>query len=452
MRVQMAAAESLLRMPTPPSSEAKKQIIEILRGNLALAGQASLLPKVLVASGETEGRQRMAKAVAASGFDPITVETGRDVLRRLHAANDISAILAESTLPDPGLASFLAQVRADVTASRLPFVLIAVPDNAESRDLTAKYRAERDRLELLTSRTKVYRNMRLDSQVKFERAIALYDKTKLTGATDDREREVLLLSQQHKEELQDLARQFPDAEVMDKDSREIEKRLHVLEDKYSAECQRREEALKRWLEGYPTISVVSVGLLDDPKKLRYRLFGEEGKTETKPLTEAEQKEYAEKSIQYLAHMARGEIDGYSARGFSDIKDLPEAIYSALGSGKLGEKGQADAVEVVGHLSSPAAQTKLAAVVRDEKRPLAVRIKATETLLKHVQQNSVLLAKGDLQGLRQVYEATGMEPEKQDFRAKLAILLGRLPTEARANEEQLRNYQPAPPGPPPKVEP
>src|SRR5205823_3698603 len=141
------------------------------------------------------------------------------------------------------------------------------------------------------------------------------DRDKLTksvifASERERDQQLTLLAGRLKDDLDNLARQYPEAEKFDKDAREVEKRLQVLGDKYSAECQRREEELRRWLEGSPTVSVVSVGFLDDPDKLRERLVGEEGRAETKPLTEAEQKEYAERSIHYFAAVARGEIPGY----------------------------------------------------------------------------------------------------------------------------------------------
>ena len=39
--------------------------------------------------------------------------TGRDVLRRLKAKADVDAVVIDSVLPNPGLASLLAQLRAD---------------------------------------------------------------------------------------------------------------------------------------------------------------------------------------------------------------------------------------------------------------------------------------------------------------------------------------------------
>src|SRR5262249_34872568 len=70
-RVKMAAAESLLRMPAPPSLAAARQVLEILRGNLALAGVASTQPKVIVASGDDDARRNLGKAVTNARYEPL---------------------------------------------------------------------------------------------------------------------------------------------------------------------------------------------------------------------------------------------------------------------------------------------------------------------------------------------------------------------------------------------
>src|SRR5262249_12565301 len=132
-----------------------------------------------VASSDAQTRLRLGRAVGASGFEPIPVNSGRDALRRLNSANDISAIVLESTLPDPGLASFVAQVRADVNYSRLPMIVIAVSDNHEPRDLTAKYDAARTRLTILDGRTRDYRNLRLDLENKYQERVAQLQRSPL---------------------------------------------------------------------------------------------------------------------------------------------------------------------------------------------------------------------------------------------------------------------------------
>lgn len=440
-RVQMAAAEALLRMPAVPSSQATQRILEILNGYLAAGGQASARPKVLVASGNPDSQQRIVKAVTGIGYEAVTVSTGRDALRRLDAAHDISAIVLESTLPDPGLASFLAQVRADSNAKRLPVVLIAVPDTAESRELVYQYRDARERLQFVNNKIAPYRKERLDLQIQYDKDRKQVEESTIFQKESERRDSLAQLSARFRDDLGVLARRYAESSVLDREGQELEGRLDAISDKYSQECQRREAALKRWLEASPTIAVISTGFLDDPKKLHMVLQGEEGKTETIPLAEAEQKEYAERSIHYLARMARGEIAGY------DIKPYAETIYNALHGGRLSEKGQAEAIDLVSRLSTPRAQLELAAVVLDDKRPPALRLKAADELVKHVQQNSRLMNDDLIGRLRKLFDDAGTAPELKE---KLAALQGTLRPTPQTSGERLRDFRP--PAAPPKMEP
>jgi hypothetical protein len=415
--------------------------LKILSRNLALAGQASARPRVIVASAEDVTRQRFAQAVADTGYEPVPIKSGRDVLRRINAVNDISALVVDSTLPDPGLASFLAQIRADVYARRLPLILIAVPDTAESRALVLKYRAEREQLNQALQQVAGYRKQKLEIEVRYEQDRTRLVQSVVAKPVAEQTAQFQVLEDRLKEQLQELARLFPEGANLDRAAVLIEKRMQVLIDKYSVESQQREGALKRWLEPSATITVASVSLLEDPKKLQFRLQGEDGKTETKPLTEAEQQEYIEKSIAYFARMARGEIKGFELTPFAEI------FYNTLRAAKLNEKGQADAIDVVLSLSAARAQEELVFVVLDDKRPLALRVKATDALIKHIQQNSLMLKDDFKARLLKLYADAGAVPEQKDLWTKLAVLLGSMRPDTRSSGERLRDYQPTLPVPP-----
>src|SRR5262249_8669670 len=73
---------------------------------------------------------KVADAVAKAGYEPIRVTTGRDALRRLNEASDVEVLLLDANLPEPGLTSLLAQLRADSNAGRVP-VLLAAPVERE---------------------------------------------------------------------------------------------------------------------------------------------------------------------------------------------------------------------------------------------------------------------------------------------------------------------------------
>jgi CheY-like chemotaxis protein len=127
-RVQMAAAEAVLRGPggVPPSAAAR--VLDVFRRALAAEPTATGVPKVLVGYHNPDLAGNVADAVRQAGFEPVTAHSGREVLRRLGQAADIDLLLLESSLPDPGLAGLLGQLGSDTNASRLPIVLTTPND------------------------------------------------------------------------------------------------------------------------------------------------------------------------------------------------------------------------------------------------------------------------------------------------------------------------------------
>lgn len=76
-------------------------------------------------------RNAVAAALAAAGYEPIKVTTGRELMQRLGQSSDIALLLFEEELPMPGLANLLGQLRADTFASRLPILLTASAQREE---------------------------------------------------------------------------------------------------------------------------------------------------------------------------------------------------------------------------------------------------------------------------------------------------------------------------------
>ncbi len=122
-RVQMAAADALMRVPGEPAPQTAGRIVEVWRRALAAEPTAKAVPKIIVGYFDDAIDNRVADAVRKSGYDPIEVRTGREVLKRLNEAADVDLVLIDEALPDPGLASLLAQLRADVHFGRVPVVL-----------------------------------------------------------------------------------------------------------------------------------------------------------------------------------------------------------------------------------------------------------------------------------------------------------------------------------------
>jgi CheY-like chemotaxis protein len=127
----MAAADALMRIPGEPGPVSAGRIVEIWRRALATA-PAAHAPKVIVGYYSVEIGNKVAEAVKKSGFEPIAVRTGREVLKRLNEAADVDLVLMDEALPDPGLPSVLAQIRADLNYGRIPVVVTTAKDRQEA--------------------------------------------------------------------------------------------------------------------------------------------------------------------------------------------------------------------------------------------------------------------------------------------------------------------------------
>ena len=131
-RVQMAAADALMRIPGEPGSVTAGRIVEVWRRALAAAPAGHVAPKVIVGYYSEEVGNRVADAVKKSGYEPISVRMGRDVLKRLNEAADVDLVLIDEALPDPGLPSLLAQLRADVNYGRVPVVVTVAKEREDA--------------------------------------------------------------------------------------------------------------------------------------------------------------------------------------------------------------------------------------------------------------------------------------------------------------------------------
>jgi CheY-like chemotaxis protein len=135
-RVQLAAADSLLRIPGSAAAGASARVVDILRRAVGTDSVA----KILIGDANADRANRLASAVKQAGFFPVIAHTGREGMQRLTQAADIDALWIDATLPDPQLAYLLAELRADADVGRLPVIVAAAPDRVESlRRSTQRY-------------------------------------------------------------------------------------------------------------------------------------------------------------------------------------------------------------------------------------------------------------------------------------------------------------------------
>jgi CheY-like chemotaxis protein len=198
----------------------------------------------------------------------------------------------------------------------------------------------------------------------------------------------------------------------------------------------REEAVRGLADRYRNVTVIPFGLALDVKELT-KVLHDRLADGGPPLAEAEMRDFAEWSVRWLRLLAAGDPAGY------DVRPAAEAVYAALRAGKLSEPGQLDAILIVGRLPDGKAQTELANVVMDDRRPAKLRVAATQELVRHVQQHGALLAPAQVTALDGLY-AKAADP---DLKASLALLQGALRPDAKLTGERLLKYNPPPPGPP-----
>jgi CheY-like chemotaxis protein len=127
-RVQMAAAEALLRVPEDRTPLTGARIAEVFRR--ALAADAGAVPKVLIGFEKADFANQVAEAAKQAGYEPVIVKTGKELLKRAFEASDIEAIIFDADLPEPGLTSVLGQLRGDPYAGRLP--LLVTPSHRQA--------------------------------------------------------------------------------------------------------------------------------------------------------------------------------------------------------------------------------------------------------------------------------------------------------------------------------
>jgi CheY-like chemotaxis protein len=310
-RVQMAAAEALLRIGGQAQPLASSRVINILRRMLLIDASQ----KVLVADFDKDRAALVGQALQKAGFEPVVVQTGKEALKRLGQAGDIDALLIDSAIPDPQLPHLLAQLRADIDSGGLP---ILVTTSA-------------DQIDHLQRQVEPYRN------------------------------------------------------------------VWVVETSASANGLKREVS---------TRITEALG---------------------RPLTEAERKDYAAKSMEWLVRLARGEVAGY------DLRPAEGAILQSLRSKELAPL----AVEAAGRLPGREPQLALATVVLTANLPEALRSAAAVELCRHIQHHGLALSTNQIQALESLFKS---QPDS-NFKANVALVVGSMHPDARQTGERLQRYVP-----------
>jgi hypothetical protein len=207
------------------------------------------------------------------------------------------------------------------------------------------------------------------------------------------------------------------------------------------DAARREERLHRNMAVYPNITVLPAALALDAKSMRPLIRSHVENPANPTLSAKEMKDYAERSIEDLARLARGEIAGY------EVEPAGPTVLAALRApSKLTPKGQGYAIEIAARIRSEDAQTVLANVLADSKRTTAVRIAAANALVRNIQQFGPLLTREQARVLGEVYADPKLD---EALKTNIALVFGSLQPSIQRSGDLLLQYQPPPPGAPKK---
>jgi CheY-like chemotaxis protein len=140
-RVQLAAAEAVLNVPTTDSFPGSARVVEVLKRAIASEPQA----KALIVHPNTEAAQALAATARELGYQPIVAASGREGVRLAIEAGDLEVIFVDSSVMNPELPYFLSQIRSGPDTSGIPVVVTGTKE--QEKQLKA--------LEARTSRVKV---------------------------------------------------------------------------------------------------------------------------------------------------------------------------------------------------------------------------------------------------------------------------------------------------------
>jgi hypothetical protein len=127
-RVQFAAAKAMLRIPGRPIPVAAARIVDVLRRFLS----AEASPKALVAYVPADKAAVVRQTIKTLGYEPILVDSGKQMFDRLGASADYDAVFLGSAAPMREFPFILSNLRADADQGNLPVMVFAAPGRINS--------------------------------------------------------------------------------------------------------------------------------------------------------------------------------------------------------------------------------------------------------------------------------------------------------------------------------
>lgn len=431
-RVRLAAAEALLAIPGSLPPTTAKRILEILGHTLTPKAVYHEGRQLLVAITDAEWRNKARASVRELHLLPLEASNGREVMRMLRSNASIEAVLLDSSLPTPGLAHLLAQLRADADLAHIPILVAAVPQTPTA-DAAARrvYDLKVSKQALEQDLTEYRRRIRnLQAEEERERRNLLEDRL-----IDSRRRNELLqkLEERYARLRSEAERMNPGVVNALARMEQTDRQIEAAVQSFDLEAQQREAALTRFVARYPHVRVVPMASFSSAEALSNELAAVAADA-LPGLSAEEQAQAAETALRLLRGMAYGTPPGY------DVQPLAGVILDSLRQGRLRPEAQQLAIDIAQKLPGSRTQQELAAVVLDAKRPGVVRLAAARALLVHRQRYGVPLGRPALESLRAQANQAGVEAALKEA---LDLLIGSLEAEPRSTGDRLRDYNPVP---------
>ncbi len=490
-RVRQAAAEALLRIPMIPQHGQTSRIVETLRRALTNdpeeAPQKSV--KVLIGDRNRPRGEQLAVRVRRAGYQAEVVETGKEMLRRLSAKEDVDVLFLSDTLAYPPLPEILGQLRADARWGHLPTLVYTSNVNIEQppeidtvmlRLAVLVSQLDKGRIDLPPANQEEARllvmrqilNRRVNAMLGY---VTAKGETKVTDLAVDQplmmkveyliytlfEIQVAPLEPTLKERLnvlRDYVLKHPKPLFANLQPRlvNLTQSLATAEALLTAEqAATLEKTLRIIYERepiYATVRKIQFAELDSPAaplirnerqiRLIFEPFTDEAVQQeiatsfaqaAPPLSPEERQFNAARAIFWLRKIAAGELPGYDAR-LVGVDSVYEAVRSASRSDAL----VVDAIGALSALARVDAQQELANLVLNPNRKIEHRRLAAQGLARHLQMTGSKLPANQVSALEQLAQAPG----DAELGRLTTVIVGIARPNRASFDNRLRGYVPS----------
>lgn len=125
-RVQLAAAEAILNIPTPEGYVGASRVVRVLSRALGSDTQ----PRAYVAAGQRDIAQKIAALLKQAGFEAAAFSNGSELLKQATANGEVALIVLDASLGDNDLPYTLSQLQTSADIAGVPVVLTGQEENA----------------------------------------------------------------------------------------------------------------------------------------------------------------------------------------------------------------------------------------------------------------------------------------------------------------------------------